>query len=105
MGSSSTFTRISSANRDIGMIPASLKSDILSPNRQVCRQGQGFRRGCCPSSHTDPCKTLSPTRRLTLLGSDFPCLQQYDVVSSEVALKRLKIFKKVNSNAFQLDGN
>ncbi|GBM75121.1 hypothetical protein AVEN_88365-1 [Araneus ventricosus] len=38
------------------------------------RQGQGTRRGGCKSSHTYPCKTLFPTIRLTLLGSDFPCL-------------------------------
>ncbi|GBN32027.1 hypothetical protein AVEN_165770-1 [Araneus ventricosus] len=80
MKSSSTFKRISFANRD--KIPASLRSHISSPNLspsrqddlQVCRQGQGSRRGCCRSSHTYPCKTLFPNIRLTLLGSDFPCL-------------------------------
>ncbi|GBM57287.1 hypothetical protein AVEN_115612-1 [Araneus ventricosus] len=70
MESSSTFKRISSANRDIEKIPAPLRSHISSPSRQ----GQGSRRGCCRSSHTYPCKTLFPTIRLTLLGSDFPCL-------------------------------
>ncbi|GBM93627.1 hypothetical protein AVEN_56961-1 [Araneus ventricosus] len=91
MESSSTFKRISSANRSIEKIPVPLRSHISSPNlspshqdgRQVCRQGQGSRRGCCRSSHTYPCKTLFPTVRLTLLGSDFPCLQQYEHGDSE----------------------
>ncbi|GBL92735.1 hypothetical protein AVEN_119121-1 [Araneus ventricosus] len=51
MESSSTFKRISSPNRDIEKIPASLRSHIaspkLSPNRQDGHQGQGSRRGCC----------------------------------------------------------
>ncbi|GBN39710.1 hypothetical protein AVEN_139283-1 [Araneus ventricosus] len=70
--------RIYSPNRDIEKIPAPLRSHIsppktpnLSPSCQICRQGQGTRR---QSSHTYPCKTLFPTIRLTLLGSDFPCL-------------------------------
>ncbi|GBM60962.1 hypothetical protein AVEN_90166-1 [Araneus ventricosus] len=77
--------RILSPNRDIEKIPAPLRSHIsspkspnLSPSRQngcqVCRQSQGSRLGYCPSSHTYPCKTLFPTIRLTLMGSDFPCL-------------------------------
>ncbi|GBO25815.1 hypothetical protein AVEN_31292-1 [Araneus ventricosus] len=73
--------RIFSPNRDIVKIPAPLRSHIsspkspnFSPSRQDFRQGQGSRRGCCRSSHTCPCKTLLPTIRLTLLGSDFPCL-------------------------------
>ncbi|GBN40383.1 hypothetical protein AVEN_265137-1, partial [Araneus ventricosus] len=70
--------RIFSPNRDIEKIPAPLISHIssprLSPSHQVCRQSQGSRLGYCPSSHTYPCKTLFPTIRLTLLGSDFPCL-------------------------------
>ncbi|GBO46436.1 hypothetical protein AVEN_45175-1, partial [Araneus ventricosus] len=71
--------------RNIEKIPAPLRSHISSPKSpnlspscqdglQVCRQGQGSRRSCCRSSHTYPCKTLFPTIRLTLLGSDFPCL-------------------------------
>ncbi|GBM90547.1 hypothetical protein AVEN_20552-1 [Araneus ventricosus] len=67
--SSSTFKRISSPNRDIKKIPAPLTFH-MSPHRQ----GQGVRRGCCQSSHTYPYKTLFQTIRLTLLGSDFPCL-------------------------------
>ncbi|GBN01866.1 hypothetical protein AVEN_264159-1 [Araneus ventricosus] len=67
--------RIFSPNRDIEKIPAPLRSHIsspdFSPSRQVCRQGQGSRWGCCRSSHIYPCKTLFPTIRLTLLGSDF----------------------------------
>ncbi|GBM16355.1 hypothetical protein AVEN_179372-1 [Araneus ventricosus] len=78
MESFSTFERISSANRDIEKIPAHLRSHILSPklspSRHDGRQGQGSRRGCCRSSHANPCKTLFPTIRLTFLGSDFPCL-------------------------------
>ncbi|GBO45501.1 hypothetical protein AVEN_47874-1 [Araneus ventricosus] len=35
------------------------------------RQGQGSRPGCCRSFHTYTCKTLFPTIRPTLLGSDF----------------------------------
>ncbi|GBO17058.1 hypothetical protein AVEN_183057-1 [Araneus ventricosus] len=73
--------RTSSPNRDIEKIPATLKSHIsppkspnFSPSRQDGCQGQGSRRGCCRSSHTYPCKTLFLTIRLTLLGSDFPCL-------------------------------
>ncbi|GBM71720.1 hypothetical protein AVEN_83481-1 [Araneus ventricosus] len=74
--------RIFSPNRDIEKIPVPLRSHISSPNfspscqdgRQVLSQGQGSRRGCCRSSHTYPCKTLFPTIRLTLLGTDFPCL-------------------------------
>ncbi|GBM63885.1 hypothetical protein AVEN_249972-1 [Araneus ventricosus] len=70
--------RIFSPNRDIEKIPAPLRSHISSPNFspscQVCRQGKESRRGCCRSSHTYPCKTLFPTIRFTLLGSDFPCL-------------------------------
>ncbi|GBM38723.1 hypothetical protein AVEN_176845-1 [Araneus ventricosus] len=70
--------RIFSLIRDIGKIPAPLRSHISSPNfspsRQNGRQGQGSRRGCCRSSHTYPCKILIPTIRLTFLGSDFPCL-------------------------------
>ncbi|GBM99530.1 hypothetical protein AVEN_85294-1 [Araneus ventricosus] len=66
--------RIFSPNRDIEKIPALLRSY----SRQICRQhghqGQGSTRGYYPSSHTYPCKTLFPTIRLTLLGSDFPCL-------------------------------
>ncbi|GBN79217.1 hypothetical protein AVEN_204213-1, partial [Araneus ventricosus] len=76
MESSSTFKRITSANRDIEKIPAPLRFHISSPNfspsRQDGHQGQGSRRGCCQSSHTYPCKTLFPTIRLTLLVSDFP---------------------------------
>ncbi|GBO41283.1 hypothetical protein AVEN_236847-1 [Araneus ventricosus] len=73
--------RIFSPNRDIEKIPAplrfhvsSLKSPNLSPSRQLRRQSQESRLGYCPSSDTYPCKTLFPTIRLTLLGSDFPCL-------------------------------
>ncbi|GBM53311.1 hypothetical protein AVEN_259299-1 [Araneus ventricosus] len=70
--------RIFSPNRHIEKIPTPLRSHISSPNfspsRQVCRQGQGSRRGCCRSSHTYPCESLFPTIRLALLGSDFPCL-------------------------------
>ncbi|GBM52750.1 hypothetical protein AVEN_238723-1 [Araneus ventricosus] len=83
--SSSTFKHISSANREIEKIPAPLRSHISSPKspnlspirqdgRQVCHQGQESRSGCCRSSHTYSCKTLFPAIRLTLLGSDFPCL-------------------------------
>ncbi|GBM63440.1 hypothetical protein AVEN_166533-1 [Araneus ventricosus] len=74
MESSSTFKRISSANRDIEKIPAPLRSHISSPYLSPSRQGQVSRRGCCRSSHTYHCKTLFPTIRLTLLGSNFPCL-------------------------------
>ncbi|GBN45190.1 hypothetical protein AVEN_214151-1, partial [Araneus ventricosus] len=70
--------RVVSPNRDIEKIPSPLRSHISSKSRQiclqVCRQGQGARLGYCSSSHTYPCKTLFPTIRLTLLGSDFPCL-------------------------------
>ncbi|GBM43551.1 hypothetical protein AVEN_252155-1 [Araneus ventricosus] len=70
--------RIFSPKRDIEKIPAPLRSHIssrnLSPSSQICRQSQGSRLGYCPSSHTYPCKTLFPTIRFTLLGSDFPCL-------------------------------
>ncbi|GBO17442.1 hypothetical protein AVEN_2989-1 [Araneus ventricosus] len=70
--------RIFSPNRDIEKIPAPLRSHISSPSRQdgrqISRQSQGSRLGYCPSSHTYPCKTLFPTVRLPLLGSDFPCL-------------------------------
>ncbi|GBM56040.1 hypothetical protein AVEN_34739-1 [Araneus ventricosus] len=77
--------RIFSPIRDIEKIPATLRSHISSPKspnfspsfqdgRQICRQGQGSRRGCYRSSHTYPCKTLFPTIGLALLGIDFPCL-------------------------------
>ncbi|GBN97475.1 hypothetical protein AVEN_271212-1 [Araneus ventricosus] len=66
--------RIFSPNRDIEKIPASLRSRILSPNLSQSRQGQGSRRGYSSSSRIYPCKTLFPTIKLTLLGSDFPCL-------------------------------
>ncbi|GBN58545.1 hypothetical protein AVEN_140624-1 [Araneus ventricosus] len=72
---------IFSPNRDIEKIPAPSRSHIsspklpnFSPSCQDGRQSQGSRRGCCRSPHTYPCKTLFPTIRLTLLGSDFPCL-------------------------------
>ncbi|GBM34869.1 hypothetical protein AVEN_25812-1 [Araneus ventricosus] len=95
MESSSTFKRISFANRDIEKIPAPLRSHISSPKSpslQDGRQGQGFRRGCCRSSHTYPCKTLFPTIRLTLLGSDFRCLYNID---DRIYSSRRKKYKRV----------
>ncbi|GBM66552.1 hypothetical protein AVEN_40579-1 [Araneus ventricosus] len=69
---------ISALNRDIKKIPAPLRYHISSPNfspyRRDGRQGQGSSPGCCHSFHTYPLpKTLSPTIRLKLLGSDLPC--------------------------------
>ncbi|GBM48350.1 hypothetical protein AVEN_37803-1, partial [Araneus ventricosus] len=73
MKSSSTFKRISSPNRDIEKRVASrLESSICRQGFQISLQDQVSRPGCCQSSHTYPCKTLFPTIRLTLLGSDFP---------------------------------
>ncbi|GBN99928.1 hypothetical protein AVEN_41973-1 [Araneus ventricosus] len=65
---------IFSPNRDIEKIPVPSRSHISSPKKPNLSQNQGSRLGYCPSSHTYPCKTLFPTIRLTLLGSDFPCL-------------------------------
>ncbi|GBO29390.1 hypothetical protein AVEN_19074-1 [Araneus ventricosus] len=67
--------RIFSPNRDIEKIPAPLRSHISSPKSPSLSPRSGVHvRGYCPSSHTYPCKTLFPTIRLTMLGSDFPCL-------------------------------
>ncbi|GBN39483.1 hypothetical protein AVEN_56989-1, partial [Araneus ventricosus] len=71
MESSSTIKRISSPNRDIEKIPAPLRSQISSTNLSP-RSGPQNRLQ--PVSHTYRCKTLYPTIRLTLLGSDFPSL-------------------------------
>ncbi|GBM55921.1 hypothetical protein AVEN_55857-1 [Araneus ventricosus] len=64
--------RIFSPSRDIEKIPAPSRSHISSPSFS---SRSGSRRGCCRSSHTYPCKTLFPTIRLTLLGSDFETLK------------------------------
>ncbi|GBM05152.1 hypothetical protein AVEN_197714-1 [Araneus ventricosus] len=63
--------RIFSPNRDIDKIPAPLRSHISSPSLWP---RSGVQTGCCRSSHTYPCKTLFPTIRFSLLGSDFSCL-------------------------------
>ncbi|GBN30800.1 hypothetical protein AVEN_158841-1 [Araneus ventricosus] len=89
MDSSSTFKRISSANRDIEKIPAPLRSHISSPKSPnlwprwspSSSPRSGVQTWLLRSSHTYPCKTLFPTIRLTLLGSDFPCLYQYEGTS------------------------
>ncbi|GBO28097.1 hypothetical protein AVEN_175676-1 [Araneus ventricosus] len=66
-----TVKRISSPNRDIEKRIAFSGIFDLSPSRQygrqVCRQGQRSRLGCCQSFHTYFCKILFPTIRLTLL--------------------------------------
>ncbi|GBO30990.1 hypothetical protein AVEN_217587-1 [Araneus ventricosus] len=64
---SSTLKRISSPNRDIEKRITFSGIFDLSPSRQVCRQSQRSRPGCCQSFHTYTCKILFPTIRLTLL--------------------------------------
>ncbi|GBN84636.1 hypothetical protein AVEN_209007-1 [Araneus ventricosus] len=46
----------------------------LSPSRQNARQGLASRNGRCPSLHAYPCKTPTPTIRLTMQESDITSL-------------------------------
>ncbi|GBO02311.1 hypothetical protein AVEN_30451-1 [Araneus ventricosus] len=70
--------RIFSPNRDIEKIPAPLRSHISSrksPNLSPSlSRKSGVRTWLLSVISYFPCKTLFPTIRLTLLGSDFPCL-------------------------------
>ncbi|GBN55048.1 hypothetical protein AVEN_161786-1 [Araneus ventricosus] len=82
------FLRKPFPNKDIekrvafsGIIDLSPRSPNLSPSSQndsqVRPQGQGSRKGRCPSLHTYPCKTPFPTVRLARQESDITSLQQY----------------------------
>ncbi|GBO09467.1 hypothetical protein AVEN_172860-1 [Araneus ventricosus] len=74
------FKRIPFPNRDIEKRVAFSGIIYLwprSPNFWPSRQVPGSRKGRCLSLHTYPCKTPSPTIRLSRPESDITSLQQY----------------------------
>ncbi|GBN47645.1 hypothetical protein AVEN_208466-1 [Araneus ventricosus] len=71
---STTFKCIFSPNRNIEKIPAPLRSYISSGKSPNLSPRSGNQTWLLLVIPTYSCKTLFPTIRLTLLGSDFPCL-------------------------------
>ncbi|GBL92959.1 hypothetical protein AVEN_54608-1 [Araneus ventricosus] len=71
------FNRIPVPNRDIEKRVAFSGIIYLLSSHQNGREGQGSRNGRCPSLHTYPCQTPSPTIRLARQESDITFLQHY----------------------------
>ncbi|GBM07940.1 hypothetical protein AVEN_232381-1 [Araneus ventricosus] len=100
--------RISALTRDTTIILddsrifiLSPKSPNLSPNG---RQGQRYWLGSTPSGiQQNLCKCLFPTIRLTLLGNNIPCSQQYERCKTQMSVKYIIYNVKSMSNVFLPD--